>query len=254
MTVKIGHAHSDEYNKAKGGKAGDQTGNEVVVQEWYLRTKGWTYVFRAKDTRVSEKIATVMEQACSNNNIGYDQSQRTTLYTYAEKYSWDLSKIIEKCECDCSSLVAVCVNAAGIRVSKDMYTGNQKTVLSNTSKFKILSDKKYLITDKHLKRGDILLGPGHTAVVLSAAEAPQLEKAKSFLKTYSGTYRVTADQLNLRYGAGKDRKIITTLSKGTKVKCYGYYTSHFDTDWLYIQTTSNGSDFTGFVSARYLTK
>ena len=130
--VKIGHAHSDENNKSKGGKAGDQTAREVLVQDWYVYKNGWSAVFRAKDTKIAENIAKAMEQACANNNIGYDQGQRTTLFEQAQKCDWNISKIAEKCECDCSSLVAVCVNAAGIPVSKDMYTGNQKSVLLST--------------------------------------------------------------------------------------------------------------------------
>ena len=167
MTVKIGHAYSDENKSSYGGKAGDQTGNEVTVRNWYNRSKGWSAVFRPKNSETAEKIAVAMEQACSNNKIGYDQNQRTTLYDRAREKKWDLSKIDSKCECDCSSLVAVCVNAAGIPVSRDMYTGNQKTVLEATGGFEVLTDSKYLSYDKYLKRGDILLGTGHTAIVLT---------------------------------------------------------------------------------------
>lgn len=170
MAVKIGHASSDENKSAHGGISGDQTGNEVKTQNWYNRAKGWSAVFRPKDSTVAEKIAIAMEQACANNKIGYDQYQRTTLYTKAKERNWDLSKITSNCECDCSSLVAVCVNAAGIAVSKDMYTGNQKAVLMATGQFELLTDSKYLTYDKCLMRGDILLGTGHTAIVLSDGE------------------------------------------------------------------------------------
>lgn len=255
MTVKIGHAHSDEKSKAKGGKPGDQTGREVVIQDWYNRTGGWSTVFRAKDNTVAEKIAKAMEQACTNNNIGYDQGQRTTLYENAKALKWDISKIKEKCECDCSSLVAVCANAAGIRVSKDMYTGNQRVVLQATGKFEVLTDPKYLTKADYLKRGDILLGIGHTAIVLSDADVyTQADKAKSFHHSFVGTYKVSASKLNVRQGAGTLKKIIITIPKGTEVKCYGYYTRILSTDWLYVQFTYNGTTYTGFTSIKYLTK
>ena len=48
MSVIIGSARIDENGKAKGGKAGDQTGKEVSTQKWYKHTKVWR-VFRAKD-------------------------------------------------------------------------------------------------------------------------------------------------------------------------------------------------------------
>lgn len=254
MTAKIGHASLDENNKVKGGKAGDQTGKEVLIQDWYLRQNGWSAVFRAKDTIVAEKIAKAIEQACKNNNIGYDQSQRTTLYEQAKKVNWELSQIKSKCECDCSSLVSVCVNAAGITVSKDMYTGNQKEVLHSTNKFNIFTDEKYLKKPDYLQRGDILLGPGHTAVVVTNSTRTTVEKANDFNKAYADTYRVSATRLNVRQGAGTLKKIITTIPSGTEVTCYGYYTRVDNTDWLYVQFTYNKITYTGFTSIKYLTK
>ena len=165
MAVYIGHASIDERGKAKGGVAGDQTGKEVYKRTWY--SKPWHTVFRAKSATVAEKIAKAMEQACANNNIGYDQYQRTTLYTQAKAKNWDISKVTEKCETDCSALVAVCCNAAGIAVSKDMYTGNESAVLKGTGKFNSFIDSIYTGSSSHLERGDILLGDGHTAIVLS---------------------------------------------------------------------------------------
>lgn len=250
--VKIGHARSDENNKAKGGKAGDQTGREVVIQDWYKRE--WSEVFRAKNNKIAEKIANAMEQACTNNNIGYDQGQRATLFEQAKKHKFDLSKIVEKCECDCSSLVAVCVNAAGISVNRDMYTGNQKKVLSSTGAFEVLTDAKYLTKEDPLKRGDILLGPGHTAIVLSNTNNKAIDAAKQFSKEFANIYNVTAAKLNIRCGAGTEKEIIITIPKNTKVHCYGYYTKVLDTNWLYVQFSYNGKNYTGFASAKYLTK
>lgn len=165
MSVMIGHASIDERGKASGGSAGDQTGKEVCVRGWY--NKPWTAVIRSKSSKVAEKIAEAMEAACANNNIGYDQSQRTTLFTQAKANNWNISAIKKKCETDCSALVAVCVNAAGISVSKDIYTGNEKSVLQATGKFDVHTERKYISSCNCLKRGDILLANGHTAVVLS---------------------------------------------------------------------------------------
>lgn len=165
MAVYIGHASIDERGRANSGAAGDQTGKEVYKRTWY--SKPWHTVFRAKSATVAEKIAKAMEQACANNNIGYDQYQRTTLFTLAKAKKWDISKVTEKCETDCSALVAVCCNAAGVTVSKDIYTGNQTVALKATGKFTIYTDSKYTKSSSYLMRGDILLGNGHTAIVLS---------------------------------------------------------------------------------------
>lgn len=180
MAVYIGHASIDERGKAKGGVAGDQTGKEVYKRTWY--SKPWHTVFRPKSATVAEKIAKAMEQACANNNIGYDQYQRTTLYTQAKAKGWDISKVNVKCETDCSALVAVCCNAAGVAVSKDMYTGNESAVLKGTGKFNSFIDSIYTGSSSYLQRGDILLGTGHTAIVLSDGDKAKTE----YFKKYTG--------------------------------------------------------------------
>lgn len=264
MAVIIGHASADENGKSKNGRAGDQTGKEVATRDWYKRSKGWSTVFRAKDPAIAEKIAVAMEQACANNNIGYDQNQRTTLYSKARNAGWDLSKVAEQCECDCSSLVAVCVNAAGIAVDRGMYTGNQKSVLTATNMFEVFTASKYLNGDSYLKRGDILLGTGHTAVALStgakaipvveAGEKKATEGAHSFSKSVAGTYKVTASMLNVRAGAGVTKKVMVAIPQNTAVKCYGYYTTVLGRKWLYVQFTYNNVQYTGFASSKYLQK
>ena len=210
MAVLIGHASIDENNTIKGGAAGDQTQKEVCTRSWY--SKPWTSVIRPKDGAKAEKIARAMEQACANNKIGYDQAQRTTLYTLAKAVGWDISKVTTACECDCSSLVAVCVNAAGIAVSKDIYTGNQQAALSSTGAFTILTESKYTGKADHLLRGDILLGAGHTAIVLSnGSNAKPDASATSTTKTVEA---VAMEVINGKWGTGAERK--------AKLKAAGY--------------------------------
>lgn len=259
MAVIIGHASIDENGKARNGKAGDQTGKELCTRNWY--NKPWTSVIRPKDSAIAEKIAKAMEQACANNNIGYDQYQRTTLYTEAKAHNWDISKITTKCETDCSALVAVCVNAAGIPVSKDIYTGNQLQALNSTKKFDVFTTIGYTLSSAKLKRGDILLSSGHTAIVLSDGNTSvkqntstnnvKVASAQKFDKSLAGTYKTTGS-LHLRTDAGKTYDSIIIMPKGTKVKNYGYYSGPSDNKWLFIQTTIKGKSYTGFASKKYL--
>ena len=211
MSVTIGHASIDENKNIKGGNAGDQTKKEVCTRTWY--SKPWTSVIRPKDSAKAEKIAKAMEQACANDKIGYDQNQRTTLYTQAKAANWDLTKIATACECDCSSLVAVCVNAAGITVSKDIYTGNEKTALANTGAFTVLTDSEYISKADYLKRGDILLGSGHTAIVLTdgskagASAAPVESKPSTESNIAKKTVaEIAKEVLAGKWGNGADRK------------------------------------------------
>ena len=157
MATYIVAARIDENGKARGGKAGDQTGKEVMKQT--LSGSGtWTKVLRPPrnaGTMVAQALA-----AAANDNIGYDQGQRETLYTAAKAANWQLANV-GKCECDCSSLIAVLANCAGFAVSPSMYTGNECAALKAVG----FSESAY--SSASLKVGDVLWRSGHTAIVVS---------------------------------------------------------------------------------------
>ena len=92
MSVLIGSARSSFGNTAPGDQ---HSGLEVSTQKWYLHAKGW-YVLRAKDAAAREKIAVAMERACANNNIGYSQPTRNTLYSDVKPYGFDPAKTTKK--------------------------------------------------------------------------------------------------------------------------------------------------------------
>ena len=168
MAVKIGHASIDEKGRASGGKAGDQTGGEVYTRAWY--NANWDVVLRPKNADLAEKSARACEAACANNKIGYDQYSRNTLYRYAKLADFDLSKITDECECDCSSLMHVCAIAGGTKLSygvNGLVTWNMVNAFVDSGDYEKLTDSKYLVSGNYLKRGDILVRQsGHTAMAL----------------------------------------------------------------------------------------
>ena len=253
MSIKIGHASIDENRKAKGGAAGDQTKKEVYTRSWYSHP--WTSVIRPKDSTVAERIAKAMEQACANDNIGYDQYQRTTLYTQAKAKNWDLSKITTACECDCSSLVAVCVNAAGISVSKDIYTGNQKAALNATGKFEIYTSSQYTAKDSYLKRGDILLGNGHTAIVLSngdnvTTQKPVVSQSSTTTQNTTPTGLKVGDAVKLVSGAKytNGKSVPSWVIKST------VYVREIRSNGDVVVSILKIGAITGVVNSKYITK
>ena len=175
MAIKIGHASNGENGNARGGTAGDQTGKEVCTRNWY--NGGWQFVARAKDKTKSEKMAAACEHGCNNPAIGYDQNGRNTLRAEAKKVGYNLNLIEKPCECDCSSFMGVCVEAAGIMLpdGNGPTTRTLRRVLEATGEFEILAESKYLTSDKYLLRGDILCKENsHTVMALdngSMAEA-----------------------------------------------------------------------------------
>lgn len=166
-TVYIGNAVADENGGAKGGKPGNQSGREVRKQAWYLNKKGWR-VFRAKSVAVASKIADDMRKAIANKNIGYDQSQRNTLYNYASKVGFDCANVETPCDTDCSALVRVCCAYAGVKLS-NFNTASEAAQLLASGQFVEMAGDKYTNQSAYLCEGDILVTKtkGHTAVVLN---------------------------------------------------------------------------------------
>lgn len=170
MAVYVASARIDENGNAHGGKAGDQTGKEVSSQKWYEHDKGWV-VLRCKDAEKRKRIAKCMRDAYVNDLIGYDQYQRDTLYNAVKDKGFDVNTLEKAVECDCSSLVRVCVCYAGIDCP-NFRTTNQPSVLVNTGYFVKLTDAKYTKSPDCLLEGDILCTKtqGHTVVVLNDGE------------------------------------------------------------------------------------
>lgn len=268
MAIKVGSARIDENGKLTGGKSGDQTGNEVSTQDYYMHSKGW-YLLRPKDISVANAIAGSMQAACDNDNIGYCQGHRTTVITQLQKYG-SMAAITENTEADCSSLVRGCCIEAGFDPG-NFNTANEAACLEKTGKF----EKKVAVTSStSLYNGDVLVTKtkGHTVVVVSGNPRggnsagstggsstnkgntliKKMQSAKSKDSSLAGTYKTTAN-LNMRYGPGKDKyDSITILPAGTKCQCYGYYTSASGVKWLYVVAFVDGKQYTGFVSIKYL--
>ena len=162
MAVIIGSARHDEHgNFYSGGKAGDQTGQEVSTQNFYNHSKGWN-VLRAKDNKVAEKLAEAMKIACSNKNIGYDQSERYGVIKHGINTK-------AKTECDCSSLVRACIIYASGKDVGDFNTSNERSVILKSGLFKDVGSYEQGDT---LYNGDILVTrtKGHTVIVVSGAK------------------------------------------------------------------------------------
>lgn len=216
MSVKLASASIDENGKAMGGKAGDQTGREVKIQDYYNHTKGWR-VFRPIDKDTAEKIAYDAEAAARNNKIGYDQGQRQTLYNAAEKVGFDCAKVTTPCETDCSALVRVCLAYAGINVPAGFRTSNERTYLLSSGRFVELTQSKYTKGGEYLRRGDILCTKtqGHTVVVISngkySDENPDPPKY----------VEVTAKSVNVRTAPNTAGKVLGIVFKGGILKYQG---------------------------------
>ena len=162
----ISNCSIDERRKISGGKPGDNNGKEWLIRSWY--SYPWNCVLRHPEAQVRAKIADLAYSAAKNNNIGYNQLKRKTFWNELQKANYDAAAIKNKCDSDCSASVAAIVKATGYllnndklkKVSPDCYTGNLKAALKAAG-FTILTDSKYLTSDKYILKGDILLKENH---------------------------------------------------------------------------------------------
>jgi hypothetical protein len=164
-THYISNSGSDENGAYSGGQAGDQTGKEWRVRDWYNRP--WTCVLRYPDQKVALKLAQLAIDAALNDHIGYDQSQNRTYLAQLKTVGWEPSRITANCEADCSAGVCANVTAAGyllgvkaLQNHTGTYTGNMRSALTKAG-FQLLTDSKYLTSGEYLLPGDILLNDGH---------------------------------------------------------------------------------------------
>lgn len=165
-------------------KAGDQKQTstpdykgEVSMQNFYVHGKGW-YVFRYIDPNIAELAAMEMKYACNNPHIGYDQSQRDTLWNYVRQNDIKSLKDVDKdVETDCSALERVInylvtgIDYGNLR-TVDMpsgilqYTPEQKAGSTKP----VLFEKRIAYTSSTtLYNGDILVTKtsGHTGSIVS---------------------------------------------------------------------------------------
>ena len=174
MAVQIANSGHDERGKYTGGTAGDQTGTEWEIKNWYKYSYGWSCVLRHPDAQVREEIARQATNGAKNNNFGYDQWNRLTAYNAAKDVGFELAKVKKPVEGDCSAYSTLCAICAGHKLgisalknlNPNLTTYNMRTAFRNAG-FSVLTDSKYLKSDAYLVRGDVLLNDNHhTCIVL----------------------------------------------------------------------------------------
>ena len=227
MAIMFGSARIDENGNISGGRAGDQTGNEVSMQSYYMHAKGW-YALRPKSADVANKMATSMINACNNNNIGYDQSNRNVV-SMIKKYG-STKAIAEKCETDCGNQVRGCILEATGKDVGDFYTGNEASVLEASGLF----EKRFSVSSSsQLYNGDVLVtkSKGHTVIVVSgrprsggssSSGESSSSGAGSINTSYCGkgigTGTCTGNGVRVRTGADTNYTDIGSLNVGDQVE------------------------------------
>lgn len=269
--IQVISASIGENGSIHGGEPGDQTGAEVYVRNWY--SKPWNLMLRYPDINIARAAATAGYMIANSNLAGYNQDERNTLYRALKRYNFNVSAYIasgEKTNCDCSSFVYACyaVVLPSIRYDGDAPSTSEMRQVYTSWGFTAYTQSMYLTSPDHLLIGDLLVSEGrHTVIAWEQGAAPvynddiiikKKEKtatygAQSFDRKIAGNYTADTD-LYLRNGAGVLYKALAVIPGGTTVYNFGYYTDTAFKKWLYVQVKLGDTLYTGFASAKYLTK
>lgn len=168
--MKLVHASISETGGAGWdgkAKAGDQTGKEVCVRSWY--NKPWNVMLRYPDKTIAAKAAAAAVKLANSNLVGYDQSERNTLYKALKAVNFDVDAYIKsgkKTETDCSAFVyaVYCCFVPGMRSDGNAPVTSTMRNLYKKWGFDVFTGSGYL-TGTNNVNGDILVKEdSHTAI------------------------------------------------------------------------------------------
>ena len=235
MSIRIGHAVMDELGKTIGATPGDQTGKEIAISTWYAKNKYgrvWQYFLECTDSAMAERAAQYMEQICEDNAFGYSQDKTRRWDGYRSIITNGGKVSGARGDFDCSTLVISCYIFAGLNISPDGYTGNLRSKLLATGKFKSYTDSAHTDSDKLAKRGGIYLRKGHTLVVLEDGNSARGMLETSGLKIVG---KIILDEINkwcnVRSGPGLEYTIVGKAKKNDTYNVYGVVEDWYQIDY-----------------------
>lgn len=258
--LHLAQASSSEYHSAYGTppnqlRTKGKLDGELNIVDFY---GGWKMVFRAKNPDVAERIAYMIEGAVLNgDHIGYGQA---SLASDGGKYPRegvfdalfqmsdpDTRKINTLCNCDCSSLVGACVYGASpalyIPELRTMWTGTERDILMGTGAFIELTDPLLLELGTGLKRGDIMLKEGHTAVAIDSDD-------------HHDTFPViitNCSKSRIRSGPGVEYITLLVVNNGDIFEAEGTALDSDGFPWYRVHFELDGEDLIGYTSSAYAT-
>lgn len=218
--MKLVHASiSETGGSGWDGKAksGDQTSKEVCVRSWY--SKPWDFALRYPDDEIRLKASAAAVKLANSNLVGYDQSERNTLYKALKSCNWDVDKYIKsgkKTETDCSAFVyaVYCCFVPSMRSDSNApVTATMRHKYGDWGFEVITKGNVNLSSGVGLTNGDIVVKENsHTAMVTDGNETITLNVTTAKQPSiYSpeiddAITTIALDVINGKWGNGNDRK------------------------------------------------
>ena len=250
--LRLAQAASSEYFTEYGTppnqrRTDGKLDGELNVVNFY---GGWEYCFRAKDKAIADKIAWMMEGAVENgDHFGYGQDSlksdggrypRTSAFDALYKMTKaDPRKVTTLVNCDCSASSGFSVYFAGIYEPKlrTMWTGTEREVLMGTGQFIEIVDPLLLELGTGLRRGDVLLKAGHTAIAIDDDD-------------HHDTFPVMIGNCymsRVRSGPGTEYETVEIVKAGTILDAEGTANSADGFPWYRVLM----EDMAGYTSSAY---
>lgn len=215
--MKLVHASISENNNAGWdgkSKAGDQTGKEVCVRSWY--NKPWNIMLRYPDKSIAAKAAAAAVKLANSNLVGYDQSERNTLYKALKAVNFDVDAYIKsgkKTETDCSAFVyaVYCCFIPGMRSDSNAPVTSTMRNLYKKWGFDVYTGSGHL-TGTNTINGDILVKEdAHTAIATDGTTTGTAPVNMVDVPTVNGEIDnaitvLARDVIRGNWGNGNDRK------------------------------------------------
>ena len=196
-------------------QAGDQTGNEVSVTEFYKAP--WDFCLRYFNWELMREFTIIAKKLAGCVKVGYDQSQRNDLYKELKAVNFDVDKFIlsgKKCETDCSAFVYACLCCLlpNLRSDANAPTTSKMEEYYKNKGFTVLKGTDYLNGNKN-QTGDILVRAGHhTAIFQSDSDSgatfsPAVDAALKVIATevLKGTFGNMPERKDKIYRAVQDK-------------------------------------------------
>lgn len=196
--MRIANAVSNENGTSKGGVAGDQTGKEIRLQNWYKRFGGWDTYLEPLDGMIAHRAGKIAKIIAENDSFGYDQVHR---WSGLEAYPNGCGDF------DCSSLAISCYILGGLDIPAKGYSGDIVKRLVATGKFRAWTDSEHTDSDALAVAGGIYVATGKHVVICVDDEA---ESGNDEI----GIKTITAKGFVRVRTAPKTGKRIRTLRKG----------------------------------------
>lgn len=216
--------------------------NLDYYKNWYRRQIGMGYKVWLADYTGGPDIPCLVQQYSSKGSVSGIKGNVDMNYYYGEDF------IIPE----------VPVNKPDLSIKKDIDTLANEVISglwgSGTYRKNALTQAGYSYSTVQNRVNEIVNGTVKQPAPVIPDKITEVKTnsfATKFDQEVAGDWTTKTD-LYCRNDAGTNKPALCLIPKGTRVKCYGFYTPYNGVKWLLIQATVNDVQYTGFSSGAYL--